>query len=315
LLVLVAREDLDDGLETEPGFLDLLRKDDRGDCAYLDVDGTCTVWERRPLDCRVYSCEDRERPSLLRTCTHDPAASSRARPVAVLPCAHCGATAGYVVRFVWTARRIRCAACGGPFLPRVVSGSPLRLRVDPSRRTDAERLSARAATREYLGDLRGALDAFAAAAAAEPDAIDHHLDRLRVAIRLGEDDAAAEAFEAAHARDPARAWLGRGLALDVAGRLEESRADLLRAEALGSRSAGLSWALARAARASGRIEEAVSRLATAASLGENDVRITQDLIDLALEGAPGAGKAIESTGDGRALAAIGLLPTSWPSSA
>ena len=288
LLVLVAREDLDDGLETEPGFLDLLRKEAGGACAYLDEDGGCGVREERPLDCRVFTCEGRDRPGLLRPSRHGAKARAGARPVASTPCAHCGEAAGYVVRFVWREHRIRCAACGGSFLPRVIEGAPLRLRVDPVRRTEGERRARRGETREYLGDLDGALEDFTAAMRLEPDVIGHALGRLCAAIRSGREEESRATFADARARDEPRAWLARGLALDLERRHEEAALALRRAEALGLAPAGLHWGLARAARAAGRPEEAVERLAQAVALAGSDVRIVQDLIDLAHEGAPGA---------------------------
>jgi hypothetical protein len=58
LVVTLAQEDLDDGLETQPPFVDVLKKSAAGVCNYLDrATGDCTVWERRPLACRVYDCQ------------------------------------------------------------------------------------------------------------------------------------------------------------------------------------------------------------------------------------------------------------------
>jgi len=64
--------------------------------------------------------------------------------------------------------------------------------------------------------------------------------------------------------------------------------------------------MARADRAHGRAADAVARIEAALTLGGPDVRIVQDLVDLAREGVPGAREAIESTGDRRAKAALGI---------
>jgi hypothetical protein len=299
----VAREDLEDGLETEPGFLDLLRRDDEGACIYLDEDGRCSVWERRPFDCRLFTCEGRQCPAVLRPRGAGPLEPDVDPPPAETDCAHCGERAGFVAHFLPVAWRIRCAACGGPFLPRVVHGMRPRLRVDPGPRSPARRLVDRGEVREFLGDFPGALEDLRAAALLAPGDVDHALIRLRVAAAAGEDGEAERAFEAARDFDEARAWLGRGFALDARGEAEEAERALRRAEALGARSIGLAWALARTARERGEVDEAVVLLERAAEGG--DARVLQDLVDLAVAGVPGAEEAIVRTDDRRAMGAIG----------
>jgi Fe-S-cluster containining protein len=300
-LVVIAKEDLDDGLEPEPGFLDLLARDDLGRCRYLDVDGACSVWEKRPLECRVYSCEGREKPDMLKAC----ASATAGRKITQKPCAHCGAEPQYVVRFVTKVRRVRCAACGGPFLLRPVRGRRPLLRPDPARRSDGTRLADLAETRDYLGDLDGALAGYEAAAQAEPGEIRHALGILRVAARRNDEARVDEAFSTACAIDESLAWLERGLVLDDRGAVDEARDALRRAETLGAESPWLDWALHRCALARGDAGTAVRRLELAAHRGHNDSRIIQDMIDLAKDGDSRVIASVLATGDRRAMTALG----------
>ncbi len=58
-LVAVAQEDLDDGLEVQPPFIDVLKKAPLGHCVYFDeTTSGCQVHEKRPIDCRIYDCRD-----------------------------------------------------------------------------------------------------------------------------------------------------------------------------------------------------------------------------------------------------------------
>jgi hypothetical protein len=111
-MVILSQEDLDDGLEVHAPFIDVLKRAPGGACQYLDeVDRTCTVWERRPLECRIFDCRiDTRFEALLK--------SWRPLRFGELPdrCHHCGREArlvagsargcdGYVV----------CADCGAPW--------------------------------------------------------------------------------------------------------------------------------------------------------------------------------------------------------
>ena len=61
-LVILAQEDLDDGLLTMAPFIDVIRKKASGACHYFDeANGNCGVWAKRPLVCRTYDCRDDKR--------------------------------------------------------------------------------------------------------------------------------------------------------------------------------------------------------------------------------------------------------------
>ncbi len=68
-LPMIAQEDLDDGLEVQAPFIDVLKRAPRGHCEYLDdATGDCAVHEKRPHVCRSYDCRDDDgRPEPLRT--------------------------------------------------------------------------------------------------------------------------------------------------------------------------------------------------------------------------------------------------------
>jgi hypothetical protein len=124
-----------------------------------------------------------------------------------------------------------------------------------------------------------------------------------VAITLGDHVTADEVLARALGLDAARALTARGLALAAAEHPEGAAEAMRRAEAHGADSIAVHWTLGRAALAAGEQQEAVARLARAAS--GRDARVLQDLVDLAREGVAGAADAIRASGDRRARAAIG----------
>ena len=70
-LVVLAQEDLDDGLLTLAPFVDVLAKLPSGTCRYFDEPtGNCRVWANRPLVCRTYDCRDDAREKQLRKVKH-----------------------------------------------------------------------------------------------------------------------------------------------------------------------------------------------------------------------------------------------------
>ncbi len=73
-LVVLAQEDLDDGLLTLAPFVDVLKKAPAGNCHYFDeATGNCGAWADRPLVCRTYDCRDDIREKLLLKVKHPPA--------------------------------------------------------------------------------------------------------------------------------------------------------------------------------------------------------------------------------------------------
>ena len=303
-LVILAREDVDEGIEREPGFVDLLRRRDDMTCWNLGDDGRCAVWEKRPLDCRVFSCEGRSPPQPLGSGPAGVEAlwAGGDRRADRLPCVRCGSAEGYVARFLGETGRMRCAACGGAFAPIFFEGRPFVLHPDPTPLTEATRHAMRAETREYVGDLESAVAAYREAALLEPGVVDHWLGLGRAASAAGDEATAEAAFVEAERLAPARAWLGRGLA-------RESDEAFRRGAELGSTSPWTAWGLARAAERRGDAAEAVRRLEQAAVASGNDPRVMQALIDLGLAGGDGGGAAraaIERLGDRRAGAAIGV---------
>src|SRR3954466_13694270 len=64
-LVVLAQEDLDDGLLTQAPFVDVLKKQPNGSCHYFEErTGNCGAWADRPLVCRTYDCRDDVRAQL-----------------------------------------------------------------------------------------------------------------------------------------------------------------------------------------------------------------------------------------------------------
>jgi len=59
LMVMLSMEDLEHGLEPQSSLSGLLKQDLDGYCHYLDRDSKrCTVWDKRPLACRLYNCNN-----------------------------------------------------------------------------------------------------------------------------------------------------------------------------------------------------------------------------------------------------------------
>ncbi len=108
-LVIVSQEDLDEGLEVHAPFIDVLKRAPSGACQYLDeVGGKCSVWERRPRECRTYDCRTDSRFEELR-------AAGRPFRFGELPdrCHHCGRDARLVLGSAYSCDgHIVCADCG-----------------------------------------------------------------------------------------------------------------------------------------------------------------------------------------------------------
>lgn len=61
--VRITDEDLADGVQSHPGLPYMIRITPDG-CYALDTKtGRCTIWEKRPLNCRLYSCKTDKRVS------------------------------------------------------------------------------------------------------------------------------------------------------------------------------------------------------------------------------------------------------------
>ncbi len=109
LMVLVSQEDLDEGLEAHAPFIDVLKRAPGGACQYLDeVNGACTVWERRPLRCRTYDCRTDDRFEAYRNAAHP-------FRFGELPdrCHHCGREARLVLGSIGACDgHVVCAECG-----------------------------------------------------------------------------------------------------------------------------------------------------------------------------------------------------------
>lgn len=57
LMVALSLDDIINGLEPQSSISGLLKQDRDGYCHYLDRDTMrCTVWDIRPLACRLYNC-------------------------------------------------------------------------------------------------------------------------------------------------------------------------------------------------------------------------------------------------------------------
>ncbi|MBN2361249.1 MAG: YkgJ family cysteine cluster protein [Deltaproteobacteria bacterium] len=59
LFVPLSLEEMAAGLQTQSPLSNLLRQEPDGFCCYLDrATRRCTIWQRRPLVCRRYNCND-----------------------------------------------------------------------------------------------------------------------------------------------------------------------------------------------------------------------------------------------------------------
>ena len=59
LMVALSPEDIESGLQVQSPISGLLKQDRDGYCHYLDRESwRCTIWERRPLPCRLYNCNN-----------------------------------------------------------------------------------------------------------------------------------------------------------------------------------------------------------------------------------------------------------------
>jgi len=57
LMVMLSNEDIMNGLEPQSSLSGVLKQERDGYCSYLDRDDQrCTVWDKRPLVCRLYNC-------------------------------------------------------------------------------------------------------------------------------------------------------------------------------------------------------------------------------------------------------------------
>jgi tetratricopeptide (TPR) repeat protein len=100
---------------------------------------------------------------------------------------------------------------------------------------DAETYHALGLARLHTGDLTGAEQAYRAALAVDPDAVDDMVGLATVALVRNDFLAALAAYDALRARRPelATAELGRAFALAKLGRRDEAKRAVDRAEALG----------------------------------------------------------------------------------
>lgn len=223
-LVMMAQEDLDEGLRPQPPFLDVLAKAPSGDCAYLDPETTaCRAWDKRPLVCRTYDCrDDLLRAMAVRHHVNPP----EARFVSDAPrsCEGCGSElrlvmgcaaacdghavcvscgAGYSVSFVYAERRFDILYAG-----------------DLGPRKRREYLFQSSVYRARWDEALSALDALLAET---PEREDLRLERAVVLAELGRRDEARLILEAVSFPEAQLelAWLDR-----LEGRLEDARCRL-----------------------------------------------------------------------------------------
>lgn len=220
-LVMMAQEDLDEGLKPQPPFIDVLAKAPSGHCAYFDEKTTaCGVWERRPLVCRAYDCRDDQlRPLQLRQYVNPPDVrfiSDEARS-----CEGCGAELKLAMGCAPACDGLAvCIACGAGYSVSFHYGER---RFDIQYAGDPGPLK----RREYL--LRSLLyrTCWAAALAvldellAQPPAReDLRFERAIVLAELGRRDEARQALESFSSPEVQLelAWIDR-----LEGRLDEAR--------------------------------------------------------------------------------------------
>jgi hypothetical protein len=223
-LVMMAQEDLDEGLLAQPPFLDVLKKAPSGHCFYFDEKTTaCGAWDKRPLVCRSYDCrDDGFRAPLLREHVNPP----EARFVSDEPrtCEGCGAGLSLVMGCAASCDGLAvCIACGAGYSVAFHYAErrfDIRYVADLEPRKRREYLLQsflyRARWAEALAVLDELLDQ-------TPDREDLRLERAVVLAELGRKDEARLLLEASPVLESALelAWLDR-----LEGRLDEARSRL-----------------------------------------------------------------------------------------